>query len=67
MSRPKNRIPKILEVLGELWMEHPDLRLGQIMGNASITFYTEDDQAEKSLADWRDYYRENKTAHLGTG
>ena len=60
MSRDPKRIPKVLAVLGELWMEHPDLRLGQIIGNASITFYTEDDQAEKSLADWRDYYREQR-------
>lgn len=53
-----SRDPKVLAVLGELWMEYPDLRLGQIIGNASITFYTEDDQAEKSLTEWRDYYRD---------
>jgi hypothetical protein len=60
MSRDPKRIPKVLAALGELWQEHPDLRLGQIIGNASITFYTEDDQAEKSLTEWRDYYRENR-------
>ncbi|WP_349470456.1 hypothetical protein [Paenarthrobacter sp. CAP02] len=41
-------------------MEQPDLRLGQIMGNASITYYTEDDKAAQALQQWIDYYRENK-------
>lgn len=60
MTRDKKRIPKVLAALGELWLEHPDLRLGQIMGNASITFYTEDDVALQEIERWRDYYRERK-------
>lgn len=59
-TRDPKRIPQILALLGELWMEHPDLRLGQIMGNASVTYYTEDDKTEIALKQWRDYYRENK-------
>lgn len=55
MRDPK-RIPKILAQLGDLWMANPDLRLGQIMGNASITYYTEDDKAADALQQWIDYY-----------
>ncbi len=32
MRDPK-RIPEILAALGEYWMNHPDLRLGQIVSN----------------------------------
>jgi uncharacterized protein YihD (DUF1040 family) len=60
VSRDTKRIPEILALLGELWMENPDLRLGQIMGNASITFYTEDDKASAALTQWRDYCRDRK-------
>lgn len=59
MRDPK-RIPEMLAVLGELWQENPDIRLGQIISNASIFFYTEDDQALTALKQWRDYYRERK-------
>ena len=31
--RDPNRIPKLLIRLGRLWEEHPDLRLGQLIGN----------------------------------
>lgn len=57
-TRDPNRIPRLLALLGELWVERPDLRLGQIMGNASITYYTEDDKAELALQQWIDHYRE---------
>lgn len=57
MARDPERIPKILAVLGELWSENPDLRLGQIISNADITFYTEDDYALIALTQWRDYHR----------
>lgn len=50
----------MLALLGEYWMENPDLRLGQIIGNASITYYTEDDQAAVALTQWRDYARDRK-------
>jgi hypothetical protein len=58
--RDRNRIPKVLAALGEIWQENPDLRLGQIIANASITFYTEDDQALREIQKWIDYYRERR-------
>lgn len=63
-GRDPKRIPEVLALLGEMWMENPDLRLGQIMGNASITFYTEDDQAAVALTQWRDYLRERKAGTM---
>ena len=57
MSRDPKRIPKLLAQLGELWMANPDLRLGQIISNASIGFYTEDDKAEQGLQQWIDFYK----------
>lgn len=32
--RDPNRIPEVLAALGLYWMNHPDLRLGQIVVNA---------------------------------
>jgi hypothetical protein len=61
VSRDAKRIPEILAALGELWQANPDLRLGQIMGNASITYYTEDDKALQGIEQWRDYYRERNS------
>lgn len=58
--RDQQRIPKLLSAIGELWMEHPDLRLGQIMSNAAITFYTEDDKALIELQRWTEWYRSQK-------
>lgn len=57
-GREAKRIPEILAVIGELWLANPDLRLGQIIGNAAITFYTEDDKALMGLQQWRDHYKE---------
>lgn len=57
-ERDAGRIPKTLAALGELWTMNPDLRLGQIIGNASITFYTEDDKALLALNQWIEYYKE---------
>lgn len=37
MTRDPERIDEILEELEKYWKEHPDLRLGQIIGN--ITQY----------------------------
>ena len=31
--REKTRIPKILKQLENIWYEHPDLRLGQLINN----------------------------------
>jgi hypothetical protein len=58
--RDQRRIPELLAALGELWLINPDLRLGQIISNASITFYTEDDKALQGLQQWIDYYKEAK-------
>lgn len=60
MSRDVKRIPEILAAIGELWLANPDLRLGQIMGNAAITYYTEDDKALTGIEQWRDWYREQR-------
>lgn len=57
-ERDAGRIPKTLAALDELWTMNPDLRLGQIVGNASITFYTEDDKALLALNQWIEYYKE---------
>lgn len=59
-GRNAARIPRVLAALCELWMENPDLRLGQIISNACIAFYTEDDQAERELRKWTEYLRERK-------
>ncbi len=44
--RDPNRISQILEELQRIWQKYPDLRLGQLLGNASdelILYYVEDD------------------------
>lgn len=61
MTRDADRIPKVLAALGEYWMNNPDLRLGQIIGNASIGYYTEDDRALTELQRWNDYYAERRS------
>ena len=53
--RDINRIPKICKELEELWLKHPDLRLGQLILNAfsfkgdSPLFGTEDENLIKKL------------------
>jgi uncharacterized protein YihD (DUF1040 family) len=47
--RDPNRIPEIIQFLAQYWQENPDLRLGQIIGNARITYHTEDDVALEKL------------------
>lgn len=60
--RDPNRIPQVLNALGQYWMKHPDLRLGQIVSNAQSThrinagladtqdvFYFEDEDLLKTL------------------
>jgi hypothetical protein len=49
--RNPKRIPDVLRRLEKVWREHPDLRLGQIVSNATSSimastdpFYVEDDQ-----------------------
>ncbi len=56
MRDPK-RIPDILNLIGRLWVENPDLRIGQLLHNAawlgghknSDIFYAEDDIVLKGL------------------
>lgn len=52
--RDPTRIPRILALLAEYWQAHPDLRLGQIVTNATNeeapgVFYFEDDEMEVEL------------------
>jgi hypothetical protein len=52
--RDPERIPRILEKLGKLWLRYPDMRLGQLLNNAKGTdgadlFYLEDDVLEKRI------------------
>ena len=58
--RDPNRIPEVLAALGEYWQKHPDLRLGQIVSNATYwgddsgafhldPFYLEDDRLLAAL------------------
>jgi uncharacterized protein YihD (DUF1040 family) len=47
--RNPDRIPEVLAGLGAYWEKHPDLRLGQILGNLRIDYYTEDDEALRRL------------------
>ena len=55
--RDPERIPKVLEALRQVWEQHPDLRLGQIVviaGKPKVAcpeiFYLEDDEFVKGLA-----------------
>lgn len=55
--RDPNRIPEILQELATYWMNNPDARLGQIVGNAhslvnpstADPYYTEDDEILEAL------------------
>lgn len=51
MTRDEERIPTVIEELEEFWKENPDLRLAQIISNASQErsfgkdpFYMEDNE-----------------------
>lgn len=63
MRDPK-RIDDILSLIGEIWRDSPDLRLGQLILNvlgspkgerpdADQLFFIEDDIVEQSLRAWR--------------
>lgn len=56
MTRDEERIPTVLEELEEFWEENPDLRLAQIISNASQerghgddVFYMEDEELVRYL------------------
>jgi hypothetical protein len=45
MRDPK-RIPKVLKEIEKIWKKHPDLRLGQLIGNhieGLLVYYVEDE------------------------
>jgi hypothetical protein len=48
MRDPK-RIPKVLAAVGRYWSLYPDLRLGQLLGNFSVGYNTEDDAILRAL------------------
>ena len=56
--RDPGRIPEVLNALWAYWIKHPDLRLGQIVSNASSQhrsdpdpYYLEDEDLMTSIAD----------------
>jgi len=54
MRNPK-RIKPILDKLEKIWIKNPDLRLGQLIGNATepiVLYYTEDDVLMSQLEDY---------------
>ena len=59
--RPVERIDRILGLIRELWMESPDLRLFQLLGNATTNtttirsdpYYYEDADLEMALHEYR--------------
>lgn len=42
--RDPARIPQMLAVLEVAWEDNPDLRLGQLLGNLDVGYFTEDDE-----------------------
>jgi len=55
--RPIERIDRILGLIRELWMESPDLRLYQLLGNAATInhdpYYYEDADLEMALREYQ--------------
>ena len=57
--RDPNRIPKVLKELEKIWAQTPDLRLGQLLINATMTkagemadfYYMEDNDLLEKLHD----------------
>jgi len=53
MARDPERIDRVLLLLGVYWKAHPDLRLGQIIGNFAEDkdlYYLEDDELMLKIA-----------------
>lgn len=48
--RDPNRIPAVIVALAEAWASNPDIRLGQLLGNLEVGYYTEDDETLARLA-----------------
>lgn len=58
--RDPERIPRILALIKAIWETYPDLRLGQLIVNASPEheanlFYTDDDELEQKLKEFLGY------------
>ena len=57
LSQPRDpdRIPEVLEAIKQLWEQHPDWRLGQLIRNVAPlgkdVFYVEDDVLLEGLQD----------------
>lgn len=52
--RDPSRIPLLVNELYQIWAMQPDLRLGQIVGNSDISYYTEDDEALEKLVETKE-------------
>jgi hypothetical protein len=50
-GRDPNRIPEVLQEVALYWQKHPDLRLGQLLGNFNVSYNTEDDVILERLRD----------------
>lgn len=53
--RPVKRIEPILKLLELIWKEHPDFRLGQLIGNVlegPALYYIEDEDLVKYVAQY---------------
>ena len=69
--REKERIVRIIELIGQLWDKFPDHRLGQLLsnfvfGHHTDIFHQEDDQTERVLIGAIKFYNkvEKKNAKL---
>ena len=59
--RNPERIPRIIELLGQLWDKFPDMRLGQLLSNFVFGLHTDiwfqdDDKNEARLVDAIKFY-----------
>ena len=48
------RIPCYCDELRKLWARVPDMRLGQLLENAGVTFYTEDEDMIRKVKEFID-------------
>lgn len=68
--RDPQRIPRVLNLLGRVWAEVPDWRLGQLIENIARdtgwndAFYMSDDDLEKGVKELLDRWKEQEnTTH----
>lgn len=58
MSRDPTRIYAVMKKLHFLWAQHPELRLGQLVGQLTrdgALFYIEDDELCRRMDDFPDW------------